>query len=93
MLVLGPEPGHEGRLWATSRSRVPVDGAAIANDVRESSCREHRHLTVRRDGQVAKSILCIEGSRIETWFRWSSAVSGGLLQVKFYLKNPYIGVV
>ncbi|GBM18898.1 hypothetical protein AVEN_73982-1 [Araneus ventricosus] len=25
-------------LWATSR--VPVDGAAIASDVRESSCRE-----------------------------------------------------
>ncbi|GBM27927.1 hypothetical protein AVEN_146152-1 [Araneus ventricosus] len=35
-----PEPGQEGRLWATSRSRVPVDGAAIAIDVRESSCRE-----------------------------------------------------
>ncbi|GBN83821.1 hypothetical protein AVEN_163594-1 [Araneus ventricosus] len=41
MLVLGTEPGQEGRLWATSRSRFPVDGAAIASDVRESSCREH----------------------------------------------------
>ncbi|GBL87151.1 hypothetical protein AVEN_158677-1, partial [Araneus ventricosus] len=27
-------------VWVTSRSRVPVDGAAIASDVRESSCRE-----------------------------------------------------
>ncbi|GBN87756.1 hypothetical protein AVEN_81934-1 [Araneus ventricosus] len=27
-------------LWATSRSRVPVDGAAIASNVRESSDRE-----------------------------------------------------
>ncbi|GBM90526.1 hypothetical protein AVEN_158602-1 [Araneus ventricosus] len=27
-------------LWVTSRSRVPVDGAAIASDVRVSSCRE-----------------------------------------------------
>ncbi|GBN14124.1 hypothetical protein AVEN_67868-1, partial [Araneus ventricosus] len=35
MLVLGPEPSQEGRLWATSRSRVLVDGAAIASDVRE----------------------------------------------------------
>ncbi|GBO20039.1 hypothetical protein AVEN_84854-1, partial [Araneus ventricosus] len=42
MLVLGPEPGQEGRLWATSRSRVPVDCAAIASDVRESSCREEK---------------------------------------------------
>ncbi|GBM70321.1 hypothetical protein AVEN_53075-1 [Araneus ventricosus] len=32
-------------LWATSRSRVPVDGAAIASDVRGSSCREQ----TRRD--------------------------------------------
>ncbi|GBM99008.1 hypothetical protein AVEN_2721-1 [Araneus ventricosus] len=38
MPVLGPEPGQEGRLWATSR--VPVGGAAIASDVRASSCRE-----------------------------------------------------
>ncbi|GBL82237.1 hypothetical protein AVEN_252421-1 [Araneus ventricosus] len=29
-------------VWATSRSRVPVDGAAIASDVRESSCREQQ---------------------------------------------------
>ncbi|GBO30062.1 hypothetical protein AVEN_151214-1 [Araneus ventricosus] len=35
MLVLGPEPGQEGRLWATGRCRLPVDGAAIASDVRE----------------------------------------------------------
>ncbi|GBM31807.1 hypothetical protein AVEN_56910-1 [Araneus ventricosus] len=35
-----PDPGQEDRLWVTSRSRVPVDGAAIASDVRESSCRE-----------------------------------------------------
>ncbi|GBM02120.1 hypothetical protein AVEN_190557-2 [Araneus ventricosus] len=27
-------------VWVTSRSRVPVDGAAIASDVRESSGRE-----------------------------------------------------
>ncbi|GBN40993.1 hypothetical protein AVEN_149379-1 [Araneus ventricosus] len=40
MLVLGPEPGQEGRLWVTSRSRVPVDGATIASDVSGSSCRE-----------------------------------------------------
>ncbi|GBO06878.1 hypothetical protein AVEN_271761-1 [Araneus ventricosus] len=35
--------GRGGRvfvLWATRRSRVPVDGAAIASDVRESSGRE-----------------------------------------------------
>ncbi|GBM35248.1 Pro-Pol polyprotein [Araneus ventricosus] len=32
MLVLGPESGQEVRLWATSRSRVPVDGAAIARE-------------------------------------------------------------
>ncbi|GBN79384.1 hypothetical protein AVEN_187968-1, partial [Araneus ventricosus] len=29
-------------MWATSRSRVPVDGAAIASDVRGLSCREQR---------------------------------------------------
>ncbi|GBM50481.1 hypothetical protein AVEN_127542-1 [Araneus ventricosus] len=29
-------------MWVTSRSRVSVDGAAIASDVRESSCREQR---------------------------------------------------
>ncbi|GBM71040.1 hypothetical protein AVEN_272386-1 [Araneus ventricosus] len=34
-----------GILWATSRSRVPVDGAAIASDVRESSCREQSQIT------------------------------------------------
>ncbi|GBL93503.1 hypothetical protein AVEN_59697-1 [Araneus ventricosus] len=34
-------------LWATSRSRVPIDGAAIASDVRESSCREQER---RRGG-------------------------------------------
>ncbi|GBM32640.1 hypothetical protein AVEN_89639-1 [Araneus ventricosus] len=34
-------------LWATSRSRVPVDGAAIASDVRESSCQEQKR---RRGG-------------------------------------------
>ncbi|GBM58201.1 hypothetical protein AVEN_196706-1 [Araneus ventricosus] len=33
-------------LWATSCSRVPVDGAAIASDVRESSFREEK--TTRR---------------------------------------------
>ncbi|GBN41441.1 hypothetical protein AVEN_106733-1 [Araneus ventricosus] len=43
MPVLGAEPGQEGRLWATSR--VPVDGAAIASDVRESSCREQETRT------------------------------------------------
>ncbi|GBM23759.1 hypothetical protein AVEN_271122-1 [Araneus ventricosus] len=47
MLVLGPEPGQEGRLWATSHSRVPVDGAVIVNDVRESSCREQKKTTRR----------------------------------------------
>ncbi|GBM04563.1 hypothetical protein AVEN_93964-1 [Araneus ventricosus] len=29
-------------MWATNHSRVPVDGAAIASDVRESSCREQK---------------------------------------------------
>ncbi|GBM95644.1 hypothetical protein AVEN_37622-1 [Araneus ventricosus] len=29
-------------LWATSLSRVPVDGAAIASDVRASNCREQK---------------------------------------------------
>ncbi|GBN51088.1 hypothetical protein AVEN_193835-1, partial [Araneus ventricosus] len=47
MLVLGPEPSQEGRLWVTSRSRVPVDGAAIASDVRESNCREQEETTRR----------------------------------------------
>ncbi|GBM92189.1 hypothetical protein AVEN_115636-1 [Araneus ventricosus] len=47
MLVLGPEPGLEGRLWANSRNRVPVDGAAIASDVRESSCKGTEETTRR----------------------------------------------
>ncbi|GBM34591.1 hypothetical protein AVEN_211752-1 [Araneus ventricosus] len=31
-------------LWITSRSRVPVDGAAIGSDVTVSSCREQKRL-------------------------------------------------
>ncbi|GBO43341.1 hypothetical protein AVEN_232927-1 [Araneus ventricosus] len=48
MLVLGPEPGQEGRLWATSRSRVPVDGTGIGSDVRGPK----RRRTVRDDEAV-----------------------------------------
>ncbi|GBO18683.1 hypothetical protein AVEN_147811-1 [Araneus ventricosus] len=40
--------GKQTVLWTTSRSRVPVDGAAIASDVRESSCREQKR---RRRGR------------------------------------------
>ncbi|GBL72517.1 hypothetical protein AVEN_188533-1, partial [Araneus ventricosus] len=36
-------------LWATSRSRVPIDGAAIASDVRVSNCREQRDDDAIRD--------------------------------------------
>ncbi|GBL81312.1 Pro-Pol polyprotein [Araneus ventricosus] len=47
MPVLLPEPGQEGRLWATSR--VPADGATIASDDRISNCREQK---TRRTTQV-----------------------------------------
>ncbi|GBN54435.1 hypothetical protein AVEN_164856-1, partial [Araneus ventricosus] len=43
-------------MWATSRSRVPVDGAAIASDVRETSCREQKKR--RRGGTRRMNDVC-----------------------------------
>ncbi|GBO35780.1 hypothetical protein AVEN_199554-1 [Araneus ventricosus] len=40
-------------MWATSRSRIPVDGAAIARDVRVSSCREQS----REDDAVRTTLV------------------------------------
>ncbi|GBN00270.1 hypothetical protein AVEN_65866-1, partial [Araneus ventricosus] len=43
-------------VWVISRSRVPVDGAAIASDVRESSCREQKETTRRLKTRVGFSL-------------------------------------